>query len=492
MVKQKMRNALQLLLGLVVLFCGMNLAYAGPGGGTYYANSPAGGASGVGLRKFVDSLPGVGAANKNNLGNYIPIATPIVGKPGVPADGDYYEIDLVEYNQKMHSDLPKKTKLRGYRDASPAFANLSTQYLGPLIIAKRDRPVRLKFTNKLPTGAAGNLFIPTDTTLMGAGMGPLTAAGAPCDPAAVGATCASYTQNRATIHLHGGNSPWISDGTPHQWTAPAGEVTPYKKGIGARDVPDMPASGDGSLTFYWTNQQSNRLMFYHDHSLGLTRLNVYAGEAAGFLLTDLVEEGLINNGTLPNICAGGPTAACEYRYGIPLIIQDKTFVPQNIAVQDAKWTNPSWGAPGDLWFPHVYEPNQDPTSNAGANPFGRWDYGPWFWPPISVAADKATLPEPSTTPEAFADTILINGTAYPYLPVEPKPYRFRVLNACNDRALNLSLFYADPGDPSGKEVKMVAAAPNASPTWPAGPFPDVAVWPTDGRAGGVLVVCQIR
>jgi FtsP/CotA-like multicopper oxidase with cupredoxin domain len=479
------RKMICTLFVTAAIHLGMNLAQAGPGGGTYYANSPAGGTSGAALRKFVDSLPGVGAANKNNLGSYIPIATPITGKPGVPPDGDYYEIGLVEYHQKMHSDLPKKTRLRGYRDLSPAFTNMSTQYLGPLIIAKRDRPVRLKFTNMLPTGAAGNLPIPVDTTLMGSGMGPLTAAGAPCDPTAVGATCASYTQNRATLHLHGGNSPWISDGTPHQWTAPAGEATPYKKGTGARDVPDMPASGDGNLTFFWTNQQSNRLMFYHDHSLGITRLNVYAGEAAGFLLTDSVEEGLINNGTLPNICPGGPTATCEYRYGIPLIIQDKTFVPQNIAVQDTKWTNPSWGGYGDLWMPHVYEANQDPTSPAGANPFGRWDYGPWFWPPIGIAADKSTLPEPSTTPEAFNDTPLVNGTAYPYLTVEPKPYRFRILNASNDRAFNLSLFYSDPTDPSGKEVKMVTAAPNTTPGWPAGPFPDVAVWPTDGRNGGV-------
>ena len=477
-----------LLLALSLVPLWVSPAYAGPGGGTYYANSPSGGASGTALRKFVDSLPGLGPKNKNNLGSYIPIATPITGTAGVPNDGDYYEIGLVEYSQKMHSDLPKKTKLRGYVDLNPVFLNKSTaqnraQYLGPVIIAQKDRPVRLKFTNMLPTGTAGNLFIPVDTTLMGAGMGPLTAAGAPCDPTAVGAACASYTQNRATIHLHGGNSPWISDGTPHQWTVPAGEVTPYKKGVGARDVPDMPASGDGNLTFYWTNQQSGRFLFYHDHSFGITRLNVYAGEAAGYLITDPIEEGLINNGTLPNICAGGSTAACEYRYGIPLVIQDKTFVPQNIAVQDAKWTNPSWGAYGDLWLPHVYEINQDPTNPAGANPFGRWDYGPWFWPPIAVDPAKATLPEPSTTPEAFHDTMMVNGTAYPYLTVEPKPYRFRILNADNDRTLNLSLFYADPTDPSGKEVKMVPAGPN--PTFPAGPFPAVANWPTDGRAGGV-------
>ncbi|HEY3307022.1 MAG TPA: chitobiase/beta-hexosaminidase C-terminal domain-containing protein [Desulfuromonadaceae bacterium] len=502
---------MRLLVTVAVMVGGFNLAQAGPGGGTYYANSPSGGASGTALRKFVDSLPGVGPANKNNLGQYIPVAqkfTPAQLPAGVPNDGgnsDYYEIGVVQYGEKMHSDLPKKTLLRGYKDLNPAFSNISAHYLGPLIIAKRDRPVRLKMRNLLPTGTAGNLFIPTDTSLMGAGMGPLKSNGLggwitcsstrpdPNNPTQnISENCpenVSYTQNRATFHLHGGNSPWISDGTPHQWTAPVGENSvpaAMLKGASTYNVPDMPNPGkpgvDGEMTFYWTNQQSNRLMFYHDHSLGLTRLNVYAGEAAGFILTDPIEEGLIDGGTLPNICPGLPTTVCDYRYGIPLIIQDKTFVPKNIDVQDALWTKNSkgaannWGTHGDLWFPHVYESNQDPTSPAGANPFGRWDYGPWFWPPISVAADRSTLPEPSTTPEAFHDTMLVNGTAYPYLSVEPKTYRFRILNAANDRGLNLSLFYADPNDPSGTEVKMVPAGPN--PTFPAG-------WPTDGRDGGV-------
>ena len=70
----------------------------------------------------------------------------------------------------------------------------------------------------------------------------------------------------------------------------------------------------------------------------------------------------------------------------------------------------------------------------------------------------------------------MNGTAYPYLQVNQEAYRFRILNACNDRTLNLSLFLADPCDPTGKEVKMVPAGPN--PAFP----PD---WPTDGRIGGV-------
>ncbi len=149
--------------------------------------------------------------------------------------------------------------------------------------------MRVLFKNLLPTAAGGNLFIPVDDTYMGAGTGP--------------DMMSPYLQNRATLHLHGGNTPWISDGTPHQWTVPAGDfTTKYPRGVSTRMVPDMwfDATGNliascagqtacavagatndpraGAMTFYWTNQQSGRLMFYHDHAYGITRLNVYSGE----------------------------------------------------------------------------------------------------------------------------------------------------------------------------------------------------------------------
>ena len=64
-------------------------------------------------------------------------------------------------------------------------------------------------------------------------------------------------------------------------------------------VPNCSEADDGCMTFYYTNQQSARLMFYHDHSWGITRLNVYAGEAAGYLITDATEQKLITDGTHP-------------------------------------------------------------------------------------------------------------------------------------------------------------------------------------------------
>ncbi len=285
--------------------------------------------------------------------------------------------------------------------SNPVYAVDNPHYLGPIIVAGsydptkpagvagNGQPTRIKFHNYLPVGDAGNLFIPVDTTAMGAGEGPLDAATGTvdCNPPAI--PCATYTENRATLHLHGGNTPWISDGTPHQWTTPANETTAYPEGVSVYNVPDMDAGTEpvGTLTFFYTNQQSARLMFYHDHAYGITRLNVYAGEAAGYLVTDPVEQTLVNGGTIPGtsvVVPAGTIPADE----IPLVIQDKTFVPSlsQMIVQDPTW---KWGSTpgtvhtGDLWFPHVYMPNQNPYDPMGVNAMGRWDYSLWFWPPFT-------------------------------------------------------------------------------------------------------------
>jgi len=483
------------------------LAALAPGGtpdyfGFYanYANSPlptvdpVTGAISGGIRKFVDSLPGLGLAGSNNLGQYIPIAVPdATTYPG----SDYYEIELREFTEKMHSDL-LPTTLRGYVQVRNGVDVAPIHYLGPVIMAQKDRPVRVKFTNKLSTGAGGDLFLPVDDTVMGAGMGPL----------GMNASPMNYTQNRATLHLHGGNTPWISDGTQHQWTTPAGEITPYPQGVSVKNVPDMDSGSEpqGTLTFYYTNQQSARLMFYHDHAYGITRLNVYAGEAAAYLVTDSVEQTLINGGTIGAVTVTPGTIPAEQ---IPLVVQDKTFLPgaARLAAEDPTWPFPLDPNRSNLWFPHVYMPNQNPYDLGGANAMGRWDYGPWFWPPFTALVNGPVpnpyydpinapweppqipgTPNPSIVPEAFMDTPVVNGTAYPYLQVGQKAYRFRILNVCNDRYLNLQLYFAksnaamwDPAtgallDANAGEVNMVPAIPGAG-------LP--ASWPTDGREGGV-------
>jgi len=444
-----------------------------------------------GVLKFKDPLKSLAIASPNTT---------------TYAGSDFYVIGLTQYSQVLHSSLPATT-LRGYCQlAAPAYTTCSPapSYLGPVILAQKDRPVRILFKNLLPTGAAGNLFIPTDTTYMGAGLDPN---GLP------------YKENRATLHLHGGATPWISDGTPHQWTIPVGETAGTPKGLSTANVPDMwfdptthaivPAGtagatndpGPGAMTFYWTNQQGGRLMFYHDHAYGLTRLNVYAGEAAGYLLYDPAEETALAAATAPGTITA---AGADLTHLIPLVIQDKTFVPgaAQLAVSDPTWNN-NFGiakpvpasAPGDLWFPHIYMPNQNPFDESLANGFGRWDYGAWFFPPMTsmTAANPPTAvtvnctssaypgatpgsfltigptpacpscgcpitPNPSGTPEGFMDTPVVNGVAYPVLHVAPAAYRFQILSAGNDRSWNLSWFIADPLQ-ANTDVLMMAAAP---------------------------------
>ena len=464
---------------------------------------------GTGIRKFVDSLPGLGPGNANNLGQYLPIAVP--DKTTYPGS-DYYEIALVEYEEQMHSDLPP-TLLRGYVQEKDGVPLDAPHYMGPVIVAERDIPVRVKFTNRLPTGIFGNLFIPVDTTIMGSGRGPDAGGMHEMDPLNPMCTVMNevkpagcYSENRATVHLHGNNTVWISDGTPHQWITPAWESTNYPEGVSVVNVPDMDDPGDGSMTFYYTNAHSARLMFYHDHAYGITRLNVLVGQAAAYVLTDDVEKDMIagtnETGVNPDNLQVLPDI------GIPLVIQDKTFVDADtIGAQDPTW---NWGSmpgmfvTGDLWYPHVYMPVQNPWDESGWNTFGRWQYGPWFWPPtVNVTPGPVENPyydcyeggpcespwEPPMNPgvpnvsmgmETFFDTPVVNGTAYPYMEVEPKAYRFRILNAANDRFFNLQLYQAyDPDTDTvgvGTEVKMVPA--DSGTGLPMG-------WPADGREGGL-------
>jgi FtsP/CotA-like multicopper oxidase with cupredoxin domain len=516
-----------------------------------------------GIRKFVDTLPGLGPTAANNLGQYIPVGVPDTATfPGA----DYYEIAVVQYRQKMHSDLPA-TLLRGYVQLStngtgialtnamldgtsvPALKPDGTQayglddphFLGPTIVAQRDRPVRITFYNLLPTGAEGDLFLPVDTTLMGSGEAemnmpydPIPTVGGDVLDAARNPMCTEkysdpvmramcFTENRATLHLHGGNVPWISDGTPHQWITPANETTMWPQGVSVESVPDMvgaskPANvpdcsgpDDGCQTFYYTNQQSARLMFYHDHAWGITRLNVYAGEAAGYLITDSTEQALVNSGTIPAV-------------QIPLVIQDRTFVPDaaQLALQDPTWDAVRWGSKGNFWYHHVYMPAQNPGDPSGMSAYGRWMYGPWFWPPAGDVKygpianpyynPSCNLDDPATwqyqtdpfcepqlmpgTPnisvgmEQFNDTPIVNGTAYPTVTLEPKAYRLRMLNAANDRFFNFQWYVADA---TGTEVALKAAELAAAQTDPnVFPTPDLTLspagpdWIQIGTEGGFL------
>jgi hypothetical protein len=429
---------------------------------------------------------------------------------GVTTADDYYEIAAVQTREQMHSDLPPVvpsptlpnvyeggTQLRGYvqietdfirndpvlktlsehlqlfypngspildlKNTDPnhyVYAVHKPHYLAPTIVALKGNAVRIKFDNFLPFGSmidpgslrvGGEYYIPVDHTQQSAGVGP------------DGIT--PYTDNRIAIHLHGGDAPWLSDGNAHQWFTPAGEKRlsdnvlysnpsiNMSKGATCANLPDMPDPGDGSYNIMYPNDMSGRLMWYHDHASGITKLNAYAGEAAGYLLLDptmINQMGLLPATVLPLTQGGFSSATLTNTLPglfdtIPLILQHKAFVPKDIALQDARWDETHWGHYGDLWFPHVYETNQDPNSIDGTNPVGRWDWGPWFWPvfPAQYSIPTGIYGDVTQTPEAFADTSMVNGVAYPTLTVEPKPYRFIWLNGSNDNFMNLGFYVAD-------------------------------------------------
>ncbi len=155
------------VLALGAVAWNLNAANAGDGGvaggapvgSTWYANSPAPdptnpvfdntNPSGTPIRKFVDRLPGLGPANANIGGQYIPIAAANTRpSPEVIFTGS----GIVEYSEKLHPDLANPTRLRGYVDTSST--TNKPHYLGPLILARKGRPVRLLVTNSLPLSTA--------------------------------------------------------------------------------------------------------------------------------------------------------------------------------------------------------------------------------------------------------------------------------------------------------------------------------------------------
>lgn len=370
------------------------------------------GSSPKNIRKFVTSLPGLGPSGANEIGQYLPLATKSTQMfAGIPTD--VYNLGVAQFGQKMHPDLPGPTHFSGYYD----LATSDQKYLAGVIVAKRGTPVMLNVTNKLPNKA----LIPVDPTIM-AGPNGLMVGDLPL--------------NRIAVHLHGGATPWFSDGTPFQWFDPTGKTGPSFMNVPGTN----PAAG--TATYYYPMNQSARLLWYHDHAIGITRTNAYTGIASALIIVDDFEIALVESGLLPDLV------------GIPLSIQDKTFVSQDILSRDPSW---QWGGPGDLWYPHIYEPNLFPPFPPGTeNPKGKYDYGATVDPPSQNLA--GLLPTPaSIVPEAFLDTILINGGVYPVVNVQPKRVRFRMLNGSQARFYHLNLLREDTSTPG--EAKVGAPGP---------------------------------
>lgn len=333
------------------------------------------------LRKFVAPLPGLGP-------NGIPVANATTSSqyPGA----DFYRLSAQQFEQQMHPDLPNPTRLWGYVDLTTN----NTGYLGPAIVAMRGKPTVIRMRNDLPP----QHILPVDKSLMGAEEG--------------------VPENRCCVHLHGGYVPWTSDGGPFAWFSPTGVVGATDGSSGVSFLNGVPGS-PGTADYYYPNDQSMRLAWYHDHAMGITRLNAYAGMAAPYVILDDVNT-LLTGGDAPTV----PPLA----YTVPLALQDKTF----------KSASDQWGRAGDLWYPYIYETAPEPG--------GRWDLGQ----PSDGFTPEGAPPLPSCVPEFFADTPVINGMAYPYAEVQPRRYRLLALNGSQARFFHLQLFYestVNPGEP---------------------------------------------
>ena len=233
----------------------------------------------VSLKKYVDAL-------------VIPpaLAPDITSFP----EKDYYEIPIVQgETHKFHRDLPA-TNTYSYFGGAPA---PGFHYLGPTIVAKKGRPVKIKFTNNLPTGSH-LLNSAIDTTIMGS----------------LDANGDSWTdENRVCVHLHGGKVLPEFDGGPRDWFSPerSRQKNPYKDAATRGSV--------SSYTYEYPNDQPGTLLWYHDHAWAITRFNPFCGLAGAYILRDDNEQALIDGTSGQTIPSGN--------YEVPIVIQDKLLDP---------------------------------------------------------------------------------------------------------------------------------------------------------------------
>jgi spore coat protein A len=286
-----------------------------------------------------------------------------------------------------------------------------------MIVARRNRPLKLKVINQIPA----RHILPVDPTVI--------------DPA-MGAETGGRT-DRICVHWHGGHMHWQHDGGPAHWFS-----NPANAGGFVHGSSFINGAEPGAALYEYPNDQGARMTMYHDHAYGLTRTNVYAGLIAPYFITDDVETGLVSSGLLPS--QGG-----AYPIGIPLVIQDKTFWDGGKTDPDYSLMPPAGATTGSLWYPYKYEVPPLPSMtfadpNLPTSGTGRWDNPGITTPPVSCV------------PEFFADTMLVNGAPYPTMSVDRRRYRFRILNGCGARFLNLQLYIADKS-PDGITL---ASSPN--------------------------------
>jgi bilirubin oxidase len=338
----------------------------------------------------------------------IPPTMPKMGKQG---NSDYYEIAVRQFRQQILPPEHPTTTVWGYGSiGAPGTVAQGGSFNYPAftIEATYARPVRVKWINDLQSKNGKYLphLLPVDPTLHWANP-PGGIAGRDARPA-FGTTPGRYTGPVPIVtHVHGAHVSEESDGYAEAWYLPAAKnIPPGYARTGSRygtfaakfKFKHKQEWEPGTAVFQYPNDQRASTLWYHDHTLGMTRLNVYAGPAGFYLLRG--GPGDLRSGVLPGPApALGDTPGTKY-YEIPIAIQDRSF-----------------NTDGSLFFP---------DSRAFFDGFT----GPYI-PESDVS--------PIWNPEFFGNTMVVNGRTWPYLEVEPRRYRFRFLNGCNSRFLMLKM-----------------------------------------------------
>lgn len=235
------------------------------------------------LRKFADPLPLSPVARSTGLTRFVHHPAPV----------PVYRLQMREAAVRVHRDLPM-SKVWGF--GASGWASTSP---GPTIEARCGEPLVIEWTNALPV----KHFLPIDHSIHGAGTG--------------------IPEVRTIIHLHGGRVPPGSDGYPDNW------FTPGK-----------------SVTSFYPNRQDATMLWYHDHAMAITRLNMYAGLFGMYILRDEHEDAL-------NLPRG--------RYEIPLILFDRSFR------DDGQLFYPVSPNPAKPWIPEFF--GQAVLANGALFPF---------------------------------------------------------------------------------------------------------------------------
>jgi len=405
-------------------------------------------------------------------------------------------------------------------DAAPAIApDPASQFNYPsyTIETLSNTPVNVRWINELvlnpedcfladgspnPAAAAGSCnyrshLLPIDQTLHWA------------NPPAIGCRDGSNRTDCATndptlytgpvpivTHVHGAHVDEESDGYPEAWWLPAADNIPTGYATSGTLFNDATFANPGNLgyaDYSYRQDQPATTLWYHDHSLGMTRSNVYAGPAGFWLVRGGANDGAIDNLTgLPAVLPGPAPVTGQ---GVVALNNPADPVRQAIreipiAIQDR-----SFNADGSLFYPgnRAFFEGLNVQGTAGT-PAAQFPGAPELQIPFVGDPVSPSDIAPTWNPEAFFNVMVVNGGSWPTLEVAPALYRFRLLNGCNSRFLNLALkqggsgkkdlpFY-QIGAEQGFLRQVVRIETGAATPLPANGMDVNPMWPTCMRKNG--------